>query len=97
MIEKWKGLHGDGVDKRGNSHIYSEKGEHIAVIIKGKNSLKNSNRVAAIPEMEDALISFCKWWAHHEMIHDVPIPIHQKIFRAAEKATGKKWEQIIND
>lgn len=86
----WKGLHGDGIDRRCNKHIYAtEPFGQICIIDKTVDDLANSRIIAAAPEMLEALIMLktsCE--------HDWPSVFKNITREIIQKATGKTWAEI---
>jgi hypothetical protein len=99
---KWKGLHGDGINKKGNIVIYSND-NHIANIIKNKNDSANARLIASAPELLKALINaniaLSKLYTmYYEETNSMPyIKELPEIENLIEKASGKSWKEIINE
>jgi hypothetical protein len=95
---KLKGLHREGIDKRGNIHIVSENGETIAIILKNKENLKYSRLIAQAPEMLEALIESV---IEAKKCMEIPyhLPDEEKVDKwkkFIEKATGLTIEEVLN-
>lgn len=94
---KWKGLHGDGINKKGNIIIYSND-NHIANIIKNKNDSANARLIASAPELLQALIGLLKkipqMKEYPGLLEILNIDDDIKLI---EKALNKPWKEIINE
>lgn len=101
----WKGLHGDGVDKRGNVHILSEYGR-IAILKKSEKQHANARLIAAAPEMLEAFIKTYKEFERISKHKDTSLKdvvylngvlavLDSYFEKPFEKATGGKIEDLL--
>ena len=100
----WKGLHGEGIYRRGNKRIISDWVD-IAILIKSKHDTSNAQLIAAAPQLFTDEVDN-KEDAHKAMIElEKELPDLHRVFNllgnivarsanGAEKATGKSWQEI---
>ena len=94
---EWKGLHGDGVDRRGNVHIVANS-KTIAIL--NKNESANAQIIATAPEMAEALIEVLI--RREEEYEGLGGPLWDERFSddyghliaILEKAFGRPWAEI---